>query len=412
MGRDVGWRRETPVMRVSEVSRIIRESIEGPHLQNIIVRGEISGYTHHRSGHRYFSLIEDLDGKPVILRCVMFRYSARRLPFTPEDGQQVLAMGDVQVYEPRGVYQLVVRDLSPTGTGDRYVRIERWKEMLKAEGVFSPERKRPLPRYPKTVGVVTSPTGAALQDILHVLRRRFPVEVILSPTQVQGEGVHEEIARALEAIDGRVDVIILGRGGGSAEDLFSFNHPRVVRAVANAVTPVISAVGHEIDWTLADHAADVRAPTPSAAAELAVPDRLDLLADLQDLGARLHSALRSRLDLKWRTIEELEARLQPARLRRLVTDRMQQTADLNDRLVRALHSRLEHLRLELRELAARLEVHNPYHPLKKGYCMIERDGTIVDSVDGIAPGDRLDIHLRDGTCNAEVREVHHNGREL
>lgn len=399
------------VMRVSEISRIIRDALDDPRLQNVWVRGEISGYTHHRSGHRYFSLLEHQEGRSVVVQCVMFRNYARQLAFTPEDGLKVVARGDVQVYEPQGRYQLVIRELSRAGAGERHLMIEEWKRMLEAEGIFSAAGKKTLPRYPKTVGVVTSASGAALQDILHVIRRRYPVPVILSPTPVQGDGVHEDIARAVEAIDGRVDVIIIGRGGGSVEDLFSFSHPRVVRAVAATTTPIISAVGHEVDWALTDFAADIRAPTPSAAAELAVPDQTELRAGLEDWRSRMLSALRSALESGWRETDELQARLQPSRLRRLVNDRMQQTVDLNDRMARAAHTKVGQEILRLRERAAALESHNPYRPLREGYCMAKRNGSVITSAQEIAFGDRLDIHLHDGTCRVEVLEVEH-GREL
>ncbi|CVK31583.1 exodeoxyribonuclease VII large subunit [Methanoculleus bourgensis] len=264
----------TPILGVSEVSGLICDLLDDMRLHQIWVRGEVTNYKDHASGHRYFSLSEQNGRSSALINCVMWRTYASGLEFTPKNGMDVLAWGTVEVYEPHGRYQLIVREMLPAGRGERHLMVERWKRELDAEGLFSPERRRPLPAFPHRVGVVTSPTGAALKDILSVISRRYPAaEVVLSPTAVQGEGAHTEITEAIQRVDGLVDVIIVGRGGGSFEDLFPFNHPDVVRAVARCRTPVISAVGHEVDTALCDFAADLRAPTPSAAAERAVPDR-------------------------------------------------------------------------------------------------------------------------------------------
>ncbi|MDD3933859.1 MAG: exodeoxyribonuclease VII large subunit, partial [Methanoculleus sp.] len=267
----------TPILRVSEVSGLICDLLDDARLHEIWVRGEVTNYKDHTSGHRYFSLGERNGRSSALINCVMWRTYASGLGFTPRDGMDVLAWGTVEVYEPHGRYQLIVRELLPAGPGERHLMVERWKQELDAEGLFAPERRRPLPAFPHRIGVVTSSTGAAMQDILSVISRRYPAEVVLSPTAVQGDGAHMEIAAAIRKIDGLVDVIIVGRGGGSFEDLFPFNHPDVVRAVALCKTPVISAVGHEVDTALCDFAADLRAPTPSAAAERAVPDRVEVL---------------------------------------------------------------------------------------------------------------------------------------
>ena len=265
---------KTEPLLVSELSAIISGLMDDPRLQDIRVRGEITNYKHHGRGHRYFSLSEKGGGSTAaVIKCVMWRSDADRLPFDPEEGMEVVVSGSVTLYAPHGAYQLQIKGMEKAGLGEKYLLVEKWKRELAAEGLFSFDRKRDLPAFPKTIGVVTSETGAVIHDIRNVVERRYPVEIIISPTAVQGEGAHREIASAIRRVANRVDVVIVARGGGSFEDLFEFNHPDVVRAIAASPVPVVSAIGHEVDVTLADLVADVRAPTPSAAAELVVPDR-------------------------------------------------------------------------------------------------------------------------------------------
>jgi len=313
----------------------------------------------------------------------------------------------VEVYEPHGRYQLIVREMSPEGgPGERHLMVERWKRELEAEGLFDPGRKRPLPVFPCRIGVVTSPTGAAIEDILSIISRRYPaVEVILSPTAVQGDGAHIEIVEALRRIDGLVDVIIVGRGGGSFEDLFSFNHPDVVRTVAACTTPVISAVGHEVDTALCDFAADLRAPTPSAAAERAVPDRREILRDLAGHKERMGALLCHRLDAAGREVEDLRARMHPRRLTRRINERMQRLAEHEDLLRRATLSRVQRERSALAEARARLEGRDPLAILERGYCIVESEGNIVRSAGDLGRGDRVVLRMKDGRCRAIVEGV-------
>src|SRR5262249_6110627 len=258
---------------------------------SIWVRGEISGFKRADSGHLYFAL-KDLD---ALIDCVMWRTAVLRMNFDPRDGMEVEALGAITVYEKRGRYQLVCETLRPSGMGALLLALEDRKRRLQAQGVFDAARKVPLPRFVRRVGLVTSPVGAAVRDIVNVLRRRWPaIQIVLAPVRVQGPGAAEEIARAVRDFNryGRVDVLIVGRGGGSLEDLWPFNEELVVRAVAQSTLPIVSAVGHEVDWTLCDLAADVRAATPSAAAELVVPERREVLRHVAHLDQRLDAAAR------------------------------------------------------------------------------------------------------------------------
>ncbi len=395
----------TPIFGVSEVSALICGLLDDARLHGIWVRGEVTNYKDHTSGHRYFSLGERNGRDSALINCVMWRSYASGLNFTPRDGMDVLAWGTVEVYEPHGRYQLIVRELLPAGPGERHLMVERWKQELDAEGLFSPERKRPLPAFPRRVGVVTSPTGAALKDILSVISRRYPAEVVLSPTAVQGEGAHTEIAEAIRRIDGLVDVIIVGRGGGSFEDLFPFNHPDVVRAVARCQTPVISAVGHEVDTALCDFAADLRAPTPSAAAERAVPDRAEVLRELSGNRERMGALLLHRLAAAGSEVEDLRARMHPRRLERRVHERMQRLAEHEDLLRRSALARVQRKRSALAEVRADLLGRNPLAVLDRGYGIVESGGRAVRSARDLRPGDRVVLRMKDGRCRAVIEEI-------
>ncbi len=392
----------TPILRVSEVSGIICNLLDDARLQQIWVRGEVTNYRNHASGHRYFSLAEEIGGRSALINCVMWRSYAFDLDFEPANGMDVLAMGSVEVYEPQGRYQLVVHELLPAGRGERHLLVERWKRELEGEGLFSPERKRPIPRFPSRIGVVTSPSSAALQDIIHVVSRRYPVEIVVSPTAVQGDAAHLEIADAIRRVDGLADVIIVGRGGGSFEDLFPYNHPDVVRAVAACRTPVISAVGHEVDVALCDFAADLRAPTPSAAAERVVPDRRDLLQEVRGYRDQMRSLLLQRLNSVEREVGELRMRMHPRRLARRIDERMQQLADRKGDLRRAAAARVRRDRLRLAEVRAQLEGKNPLAILDRGYCIAEKNGRVVKTARELSPGDRITLRMKGGRSGAVV----------
>jgi exodeoxyribonuclease VII large subunit len=401
--------RAAPLL-VSELSAIIGELLDDPRLQDIRVRGEVTNYKHHGRGHRYFSLSEKGGGSnAAVIKCVMWRSDADRLAFTPGEGMEVVVSGSVTLYAPHGAYQLQVKKMEKAGLGEKYLQVEQWKKELAACGLFAAERKRELPAFPARVGVVTSETGAVIHDIRNVVERRYPVEIIISPTAVQGEGACRDIAAAIRRLAGLVDVIIVARGGGSFEDLFEFNHPEVVRAIAASPVPVVSAIGHEVDVTLADLAADVRAPTPSAAAELVVPDRNVLLLRLQELRVRMDSVLLGRVAWAREETAGLRDRLRPQRFLRRLDERKTGTADLAERLERGLATRIDRERLLLDGMRNALEGRSPRAVLARGYCVAEKDGRVVRFAGDIRQDDRLKLRFYDGTGGVIVERVDHDG---
>jgi exodeoxyribonuclease VII large subunit len=399
---------EKAPLRVSEVSAIIEGLLENPLLQDILVRGEVTNYTHHARGHRYFSLSEKGGGNTAaVIKCVMWRSDAERLSFLPSEGMEIIVSGTVRAYAPHGSYQLQVKEMRKAGLGEKFLLVEQWKKQLAAEGCFSLERKRCIPPFPARVGVVTSETGAVIHDIRTVVGRRYPLEIIISPTAVQGELAHREIAAAICRISGLVAVVIVAGGGGSFEDLFPFNHPDVVRAIVACPVPVVSAIGHEVDVTLSDLAADIRAPTPSAAAELVVPDRLVLTARLHELKSQLNAALQAHMARAWDEISDLRDRLRPQRFVRKIEERKQNTADLSERLERAFSNRLGRDRLLLAEMRTALDSRNPVAVLARGYCVAEKQGSVVKSAGTITKGDRMNIRFYDGSSLVTVEDVDH-----
>lgn len=371
-------------------------------LGRVRVWGELSNFRRHHSGHCYFTLKD----AGASLRCVMFRSKAVGLKFVPRDGLRVRLAGNVSVYERDGNYQLYVESMLPDGLGDLSAAFAKLREKLLAEGLFDESRKQPIPVMPKAIGVVTSPTGAALRDIVTVARRRHGgIPIILVPAQVQGEEAPEQIVRGIELLDrsGRVDVIVIGRGGGSIEELWAFNDERVVRAVAAAVTPIVSAVGHQTDFTLSDFAADLRAATPSQAAELVVPDRLELFRRLSSARRRLNQALRHRL------IERrlrLERCLQSSLFRRpqeLLRDRSQLLDQLSERLTHALKTALDERQQRLRIANEKLNLLNPWGVLQRGYSVVRRpDGAVISSAEAVETGESLDVWLHRGKLAVTV----------
>jgi exodeoxyribonuclease VII large subunit len=397
------------LLSVAELSSLIGDLLDDKRVQDIRVKGEVTNYKHHGRGHRYFSLSEKGGGATAaVIKCVMWRSDADRLAFTPVEGMEVIVSGSVTVYAPHGAYQLQVKKMEKAGLGEKYLLVEQWKKELAAEGLFSSERKRLLPGFPERVGVVTSATGAVIHDIQNVIGRRYPVEIIVSPTAVQGVEAHREIAAAIRRLAGRADVIIVARGGGSFEDLFPFNHPDVVRAIAGSPVPVVSAIGHEVDITLADLAADIRAPTPSAAAELVVPDRAELTLRLQELQRQMSASLLGRVAWARDEVTGLRDRLRPRRFLRKLDERKTATADLGDRLDRALQSRIGREHLIVKELKTALEGRSPLAVLARGYCVAEKDGIVVRGTEMIAEGDRMKLRMYDGSSRVIVERVDHD----
>jgi exodeoxyribonuclease VII large subunit len=373
-------------------------------LNQVWVRGEISNLTKHSSGHYYFTLKD----KGSQISCVSFRSTNRSLRFEPESSMKVLIFGSLDVYTVRGQYQVHVLDIRPDGIGELYKAYEQLRTKLEAEGLFDRSRKRPIPRFPQRIGVVTSPTGAAIHDILNVLRRRYPVDVLLAPAIVQGEMSAPSIVKAIENLNkANVDVIIVGRGGGSLEDLWSFNEEVVARAIFESRVPVISAVGHETDYTIADFTADLRAPTPSAAAELAVPDSSELKKHVSSLSVRMETAaIRHVSDLSEK-LEYLSGRIGPEKLTDFLRQNYQRVDELNVRLERHAGRIMESGRSSLSGLAGRLNAVSPLSTLERGYCivMMAEGSRLVRSVDDVDMGDCLSLMVKDGTIRCSVDDV-------
>lgn len=391
------------MVSVRELTAYIREVLDYDDLlADLWVEGEVSNLSRSTAGHVYFTL-KEADAQ---IACVLFRGYAGRLSRLPADGEAVLAHGRVSFYESGGRLQFYVDTLRPLGLGTLYLRFQELKSRLEAEGLFAAERKRSLPPFPRRIGVVTSPTGAALRDVLHVLERRFPlVDVVLSPTLVQGKEAAAQIVAALERLAGAaVDLVIVTRGGGSLEDLWPFNEEPVARAIHACPVPVVSGIGHETDFTIADFVADLRAPTPSAAAEVAVPDQAALRLRLARLADRLAQGV-------GRQIEERRGRLeaQDQRLERLsplaqIAERRQRLDDLAGRATRTMGHRLEVLGERVRSAALRLAALDPQGTLQRGYAIVRRhpEREVVLSPEQVAAGDRLEVQVRDGVFGAEV----------
>lgn len=393
----------TPQWSVSELTRYLRDLLESDHnLQDLWVQGEVSNLSQPRSGHLYFTLKDSSSA----LRCVMWRATFSRQNFVPRDGDAIEVHGSINIYEAGGQYQLYADLLRPLGEGALYQEFMRLKASLEAEGLFDPERKRHIPRWPHKIGIVTSATGAALRDMLNTLRRRYPLpEIILAPTAVQGNDAPPGIVAALEKLNRivRPDVILVARGGGSIEDLWAFNDERVARAIAASQTPVISGVGHETDFTIADFVSDLRAPTPTAAAELATPNKADLLVSLNELLLRTNLAIQSNLDSRRWELNRIENRLAlRSPQTRIRTDR-QRLDEMSYRVSIALTHRLQLKRAWLTGLNQRLASLNPETILQRGYAMVTLpDGQIVKSVRQVQPEDALTIRVSDGEIEAQA----------
>jgi exodeoxyribonuclease VII large subunit len=445
------------VLHVSELSAIISSLLTDPRLLKIWVTGEITNFKRHSSGHLYFSLSDNREKREAVISCTIWKTFARYLGFTPEDGMKVHAYGSISNYETGGRYSFQITQMRPSGAGEKALLIEQWKREMAAKGWFSPERKRLLPQYPVKIGVVTSPTGAVIKDIKNVITGRFPVEIILSPAIVQGPSAHEEIANAIRRVEKLVDLVIVGRGGGSFEDLFSFNHPTVVEAIVNCQVPVVAAIGHEIDVTLSDLAADLRASTPSHAAELSVPDRKNEHEHLNQIRRMMYQHLIQGIETADEELNNIRDRLCGPGLIRDISQRREYLADLTERMTRAETALLEMEKIYLNGLKGRLEGKNPriillrelpdrkyflaelFERLQgsilvklkekrmelnaitgiiashspealsgRGYCIIRKNNVIITSVQDLSAEDNIRIKFTDGIIDASVKEVYHD----
>lgn len=404
-GETVG---EPKVWSVSQVNRAVRSLLEDS-VDPLWIGGEVGTWTRSRPGHCYFTLKDER----AQMRCVMFNREAQLLPTDPEEGMKIRVLGSLTLYEARGEYQLVASRIEAEGAEGLWrLAFQKLRATLEAEGLLDPEQKKAVPRYPAVVGVVTSSTGAALRDIVSVLRRRAPwVRVLLSATRVQGEGASTDIARALEALvaTGRPDVIIVSRGGGSVEDLWAFNEEPVARAIAACPIPVVSGVGHEIDVTIADLVADLRAPTPSAAAEAVVPDAAVLMDGLRQMPARLAQGLRGTMQRRRSGLREVLAGLGLRMERRIMP--VQQSIDhATGRIERAMHSALERRRSSIAAAAGKLDALSPLATLQRGYSVARSEaGAVLRSVRDFAPGRPFELRVRDGEVSCQALETREAG---
>ena len=448
--------KQSPAISIKELTRLVKGNLENdPKLQNVWVSGEISNFNRHTSGHLYFSL-KDSDSK---IKCIMFSSHSQRLPFIPKEGTKVLARGSISVYDRDGNYQFYITQMQPDGMGSLYLAYEQLKQKLEKEGLFAQERKKPIPQFPRAIGVITSPTGAAVQDILTTLQRRYPiVPITVFPVLVQGTQAAPTIVRAIEIMNkhAEVDVLIVGRGGGSLEELWAFNEESVARSIASSAIPIISAVGHETDFTIADFVADLRAATPTAAAELAVPHRSELLQQLYANKQGLHRGLLRQINVKREKLVRLSRSSVLTNPRRqLLVQSTQRFDRLHDQLTFRMNQHISSVRERLSRLEQKLIRFNPkeqvvyarkrqetaayrlqhsiarltserrslFHlavrqldalsPLKvmqRGYSLVydEKQKTLIKSLTQVQPGDMITVRLTDGSMNCHVWVLEEN----
>ena len=397
----------TLVLSVSQLNRYIKMNFDADeNLANIFISGEISNFTNpYRTGHLYFTLKDD----SAAVRAVMFNSSAKRLKFMPEDGMKVIARGRVSVYEASGQYQLYVDDMQPDGVGALNLAYEQLKEKLQKEGLFSELHKKPLPPYPEKVGVITSPTGAAVRDIINVLGRRFSyAEIVFCPVLVQGDGAHLQLTDAVNLFNSEraADVIIIGRGGGSIEDLWEFNDEGLARAVYNSEIPVISAVGHETDFTICDFVADMRAPTPSAAAELAVPDANELQYALSALKNRMFLNVSSGIADRRSRLEYLTSKGALKSPDEMLSNRSQRLDTAFSKMLSSYENRIGGKKVEFISAATALSKLDPMSVLMRGFAFVsDKSGKNVYSSQALAKGDKINVRFHDGSAVCEVKEI-------
>lgn len=390
---------EPKIATVSQINSYIKRIIESNIILNDIwIKGEISNFKLHSSGHMYITL-KDSGG---VLKAVMFKGATSTLKFVPEDGMMVLARGRLSVYEQGGAYQLYISEMKPDGVGDLYVAFEQMKKRLQEEGLFDDRFKKPIPKFPETVGVITAATGAAVRDIINVITRRYPyAKILLYPALVQGNGASESVARGIELFNREkvADVLIVGRGGGSIEDLWAFNEERTARAIFASEIPIISAVGHETDFTIADFVADLRAPTPSAAAELAVPSQTELMAFTQSMRIRMNNGMTRLIEGIRLTLSRFEMRKPTERIDAL----RQRTDELTHLLEKGFERNNLSVKKDLAELTSKLDALSPLKVMLRGFSLAESEnGTIIKSVKEVKNDDRINLRFADGRVSCIV----------
>ena len=395
---------------VGQVNKYIKNMFAQDFMLHLIsIKGEVSNCKYHTSGHIYFTLKD----KAGAMSAVMFAGNAKNMTFRMKDGDQVVVTGSVEVYEKMGTYQIYARQIELDGEGNLYLRFEQLKKELEEMGMFAAEYKRPIPKYAGKIGVVTAQTGAAIQDIRNISSRRNPyVQLILYPALVQGEGAAQSIVNGIHALDRMgLDIIIVGRGGGSIEDLWAFNEEIVARAIFECNTPVISAVGHETDWTIADFVSDRRAPTPSAAAELAVFDYRQMLDQLSNIKKRMDSNLSGKIEFYRERLSHIKTRVSYLSPANRLNENRKRLADLEERLLLLMQQQIKDKRQKLIMLSTRLDADSPVKKLSQGYAYVSKeDGRNIHSAADITCGDSIDIYLIDGRAKAVISEVDLNER--
>lgn len=400
------------IFSVEEITSYIKQKLTyDKNLQDIWISGEISNFVHHSSGHFYFTLKDDKSQLP----CAMFRWANENIKFEPRDGMKVLTKGNVDVYAPQGRYNFVISEIHLKGTGELYLKYMQLKEKLQKEGLFEIVHKKPIPKYPHKVGVVTSPTGAALRDIVNVTKRRFPLTgILVVPTLVQGESAKDDIVNSIRIINRmHVDVAIVGRGGGSIEDLWPFNEEVVARAVFESEIPIISAVGHETDFTICDFAADLRAATPSAAAELVVPDKNDVSKEIKGRLESMVMNMQGIIAIDQKHVEGISSALKP----RILCDRIityQQSVDaLTSNLNTYINHKISLCQGKFEALSEMLDAVSPLSTLKRGYSITQKlpQETVVGSVDMVSEGDDVKVILHDGELRCRINELKRGKQE-
>lgn len=395
---------------VGQVNKYIKNMFAQDFMLHLIsIKGEVSNCKYHTSGHIYFTLKD----KAGAMSAVMFAGNAKNMTFRMKDGDQVVVTGSVEVYEKMGTYQIYARQIELDGEGNLYLRFEQLKKELEEMGMFAAEYKRPIPKYAGKIGVVTAQTGAAIQDIRNISGRRNPyVQLILYPALVQGEGAAQSIVNGIHALDRMgLDIIIVGRGGGSIEDLWAFNEEIVARAIFECNTPVISAVGHETDWTIADFVSDRRAPTPSAAAELAVFDYRQMIDQLSNIKKRMDSNLSGKIEFYRERLSHIKTRVSYLSPANRLNENRKRLADLEERLLLLMQQQIKDKRQKLIMLSTRLDADSPVKKLSQGYAYVSKeDGRNIHSAADITRGDNIDIYLIDGRAKAVISEVDLNER--
>ncbi len=390
---------------VTELNKYIKDKFtEDEMLNNILVKGEISNFKNHYTGHLYFTLKDE----NCLIKCVMFKSYAERLNFSPKDGMKVMVFGSVSVFERDGVYQIYAKAMQEDGMGNLHIKYEELKRKLEQEGLFDNQYKQEIPQIPKIIGVLTSQTGAVIRDIINVSTRRNPnVYIRLLPVPVQGSGAAEKISEGLQLMNKKnlADVIILARGGGSLEDLWPFNEEIVAREIFNSKIPIISAVGHETDFTIADFVADLRAPTPSAAAELAVPDIYELNQKIETYENRLRISLKKKIELMRLQYEKcMNSRVFTAPMQK-IEDNYLKVDSYIKKMEHSIKSKINDKKNNYIELVSKLDALSPLKTLTRGYCIAENNGVVIKSVKQISKDDEIELKFNDGKVNAKVRKI-------